>query len=180
MGDARHSYSGPSRMWQRVRMEAAQQDTTESQAYPQQPQWDTGYEGGYSEYQGGSSSYYPHGIFGLKHRVGTSASTRYPNWYYPLERYVSYGADQAKRTVQGVGWLQHTVEEHRSSVDSQTDMINSLFGHLGFDPNTSILQRFMFGGRTRVRKYELYIVYPISLLFCYLFASHVVIIVSSL
>jgi hypothetical protein len=117
-------------------MEAIQQDTTEPHAYPQQPQWDTVYEGGYSEYQGGSSSYYPHGPSGLSHGVRTSASVRYPNWYYPLERYISYGVDQAQWAVEGVGRLDRTVGELRSSVDSLTDMINSLFGHLGFDPNT--------------------------------------------
>jgi hypothetical protein len=52
MGHARHRYLGPPRMRQRERMEVAHQDTTKPQTYPQQPQWDTGYEGGYSEYQG--------------------------------------------------------------------------------------------------------------------------------
>jgi hypothetical protein len=86
-------------------METAQQDTTEPHAYSQQPQWDTRYEGGHSEYQGSSSSYsyYPHGPSRLSHGAGISASAQYPNWYYPLERYISYGADQAERVMEGVG-----------------------------------------------------------------------------
>jgi hypothetical protein len=28
---------------------------------------------------------------------------RYPDWYTPLERYVSYGIDQAERAVDGIG-----------------------------------------------------------------------------
>jgi hypothetical protein len=79
MRDMHHSYSGPPRTRQRARMEAAQQDTTEPQAYPRQPQWDTRYEGGYSEYQEGSSFYYPHGPSGLSRGTGTFASAWYPN-----------------------------------------------------------------------------------------------------
>jgi hypothetical protein len=36
----------------------------------------------------------------------TSASTTYPDWYAPLERYVSYGVDQAERAVEGIGQLE--------------------------------------------------------------------------
>jgi hypothetical protein len=32
-----------------------------------------------------------------------SASARYPDWYAPLERYISYGVDQAERAVEGIG-----------------------------------------------------------------------------
>jgi hypothetical protein len=39
-------------------MEAAHQTTTTSQAHPQEPQWDTGYGGGYSGHHE-SGSYYP-------------------------------------------------------------------------------------------------------------------------
>jgi hypothetical protein len=42
-------------------MEAAQQTTTTSQAHPQEPQWDTGYGGGYSGYHEGGSYYPPQG-----------------------------------------------------------------------------------------------------------------------
>jgi hypothetical protein len=38
-------------------MEAAQQATTTPQAHPQEPQWDTGYGGGYTSYHEGG--YYP-------------------------------------------------------------------------------------------------------------------------
>jgi hypothetical protein len=87
------------------------------------------------EYHGGSSSYYPHGSFRLSHGVGTSVFAQYPDWYYPLERYSSYGANQAERAVEGVGQLEHLVGELCSFVDSQSDMINDLFGRLGFDSN---------------------------------------------
>jgi hypothetical protein len=39
-------------------MEAAQQTTTTTQAHPQEPQWDTGYGGGYSGHHEGGR-YYP-------------------------------------------------------------------------------------------------------------------------
>jgi hypothetical protein len=136
MEDVLHSYSGTPHMRQCVCMEAVKQDSTEPHSYLQQSQWDTGYEGGYLEYQGCSSSYYPHGSFGLSHGAETSTPAWYPDWYYPLERYITYGADQAQWVVEGVGQLNRTVGELRSSIDSQTDMTNSLFGRLGFDPNT--------------------------------------------
>jgi hypothetical protein len=135
IGDARHNYSGPPRTQGCSCMEATQQDVAAPQAPPQQPHWDTGYGGGSLEYQEGGSSYYPHSPPGLSRGVGTSASTRYPDWYYPLKRYISYGVDQAKRVVEGIGWLEHSMGELRTSINSQTDMINSLFGHLGIDPN---------------------------------------------
>jgi hypothetical protein len=31
------------------------------------------------------------------------ASARYPDWYAPLERYISYGLDQAEHVVEGIG-----------------------------------------------------------------------------
>jgi hypothetical protein len=37
--------------------------------------------------------------------------------------------------VEGVGRLEHTMGELCSSINSQTDIINSLFNRLGFDPN---------------------------------------------
>jgi hypothetical protein len=118
MRDTHHSYLGPPHTRQRVCLEEAQQGTIEPHAYPQQPQWNIGYEGGYSEYQGGSCSYYLHGLSGLSHGTGTSAYTRFPEWYYSLESYITYGANQAERVVEGVGRLKHTMGELRSSVDS--------------------------------------------------------------
>jgi hypothetical protein len=86
-------------------MEAAQQALTAPQAHPQEPQWDTGYGGGYSGYH--ESGYYPpHGNLEPSLQAGTSASARYPDRYDPLEQYVSYGVDQAERTVEGIGRLE--------------------------------------------------------------------------
>jgi hypothetical protein len=50
---------------------------TTPQAYPQEPQWDTGYGGGYSGHNESGS------------RAGTSASVRYLDWYGHLERSTS-------------------------------------------------------------------------------------------
>jgi hypothetical protein len=75
---------------------------TTSLAHPQEPQWDTGYGGGYSGHHE-SGSYYPSdGYPEPSLRAGTSASARYLDWYAPLERYVSYGVDQAEHTVKGI------------------------------------------------------------------------------
>ena len=55
---------------------------------------------------------------------------------------MSYVVDQAERAVEGVGRIDQRMEEHahiqtdlRSSIDSQTEALHSLFRHLGFDPN---------------------------------------------
>jgi hypothetical protein len=69
------------------------------------------YEGDYSKYQEGGSSYYPHGSPGLSYGAGTSTSARYPDWYYPLKRYISYGVDQAEWAVEGIRRMEHTLEE---------------------------------------------------------------------
>jgi hypothetical protein len=58
MGEARHSFTRPPHTHRRARMEAAQQTTTTPQAHPQEPQWDTGYGGGYSCHKE-SGSYIP-------------------------------------------------------------------------------------------------------------------------
>jgi hypothetical protein len=58
MGEACHSFTGPSRTRGQARMEAAQQTMTPPQSHPQEPQWDTGYGGGYSGHHE-SGSYYP-------------------------------------------------------------------------------------------------------------------------
>jgi hypothetical protein len=70
----------------------------------------------------------------------TSASATYPDWYAPLERYVSYGVDQAERAVEGIGRLErqmddfaHMQMEVQASIDSQTSMIHDLFGHFGIN-----------------------------------------------
>jgi hypothetical protein len=84
-------------------MEAEQQTMTTPYAHPQEPQWDTGYGGGYSGYHEGGSYYPSHGYRESSLQAGSSASAMYPNWYAPLERYVSYGVDQAERVVEGIG-----------------------------------------------------------------------------
>jgi hypothetical protein len=58
MGEARHSFTGPPHTHGRARIEAAQQTMTTPQARPQEPQWDTGYGGGYLGYHD-DGSYYP-------------------------------------------------------------------------------------------------------------------------
>jgi hypothetical protein len=62
--------------------------------------------------------------------VGTSASSRYPNWYAPLVQYVSYGVDQAECVVEGIRWLErqmddfaHVQTEMQASIDSHTSMM---------------------------------------------------------
>jgi hypothetical protein len=48
--------------------------------------------------------YYPsHGYPEPSPRARTSASARNPDWYAPLEWYVSYGVDQAEHAVEGIG-----------------------------------------------------------------------------
>jgi hypothetical protein len=74
-------------------MEAAQQTTTTPQAHPQEPQWDTGCGGGYLGHHEGGSYYPSHGYTEPRHRAGSSASTRYPD----------YGVDQAESVVEGIG-----------------------------------------------------------------------------
>jgi hypothetical protein len=58
MGEACHNFARPPRIHGQTRMETAQQTTTTLQAHPQEPQWDTGYGGGYLCYHEGGS-YYP-------------------------------------------------------------------------------------------------------------------------
>jgi hypothetical protein len=58
VGEVRHSFVGPPHTHGRSRREAAQLTTTTSHAHHQDPQWDTGYGGGYSGYHEGGS-YYP-------------------------------------------------------------------------------------------------------------------------
>jgi hypothetical protein len=77
------------------------------------------------------------GMLQLRRGAGISAAADYPDWYYSLERYISYGADQAERVVEGIIRIEHTLEEYvrvhtelSSYIDSQTDIINNLFGNL--------------------------------------------------
>jgi hypothetical protein len=55
MREVCHSFARPPHTRGQDRMEAAQQTTTTPQAHPEEPQWDTGYGGGYSGYHGGGS-----------------------------------------------------------------------------------------------------------------------------
>jgi hypothetical protein len=75
-------------------------------------------------------------------QVRTSASARYPDWYAPLERYISYGADQAERTVEGIGRLEQRMDDFatmqmkmQASINSQTSMICDHFSHFGINPD---------------------------------------------
>jgi hypothetical protein len=61
MGEVHHSFAGAPRTRGRANVEAAQQTTTTPQAHPQEPQWDTGYGGGYSGHHEGGSYYPSHG-----------------------------------------------------------------------------------------------------------------------
>jgi hypothetical protein len=123
-------------------MEPAQQTTTTPQAHPQEPQWDTGYGGGYWGHHEGGSYYPPHGYPEPSLQPGTSASARYPGWYAHLERYASYGVDQAERAIEGIRRLEHLMDdfahvqtEMQASIDSQTSMMHDLFGHFGINPD---------------------------------------------
>jgi hypothetical protein len=73
-----------------------------------------------------SGSYYPsHGYPEPSLQAKTSASARYLDWYAPLEGYISYGVDQAERTVEGIRRLErwmddfaHVQMEMQASIDS--------------------------------------------------------------
>jgi hypothetical protein len=83
-------------------MGAAQQTMTTPQAHPQEPQWDTGYGGGYSGHHESGSYYFSHGYPEPSLQARTSTSARYPNWYAPLEWYVIYGVDPAEHVMEGI------------------------------------------------------------------------------
>jgi hypothetical protein len=66
----------------------------------------------------------------------------YPDWYTPLEWYVSLWVDQAERATEGIGRLEHQMDDFahmqtwmQASIDSQTSMIHNLFGHFGINPD---------------------------------------------
>jgi hypothetical protein len=75
---------------------------TTPQAHPQEPQWDNRYRGGYLGYHEGGSYYPYHGYPEPSLRARTSTSVRYPDYYAPLEQYVSYGVDQAEHAVERI------------------------------------------------------------------------------
>jgi hypothetical protein len=59
-----------------------------------------------------------------------------------LERYVSYGVDQAERMVEGIErierWMDnfaHVQMDMQASINSQTSMMHDLFGHFRINPN---------------------------------------------
>jgi hypothetical protein len=142
MGEARHSLTEPPCIHGRARMEAAQQTTTTPQAHPQEPLWVTGYGVGYLGHHEGGSYYPCHGYPKPSLRAGTSASARYPDWHAPLERYVSYGVDQAERVVEGIERLKqriddfgHVQTEMQASADSQTSMMQDIFSHFDINPD---------------------------------------------
>jgi hypothetical protein len=142
MGDARNSFAGPPRTRGWARIEEAHQTTTTLQAHPQEPQWDTGYGGGYSGYHEGGSYYPSQGYPEPSLWAETSTSARYLDWYATLEWYISYGVDQAKHAMKGIGRLKrrmddfaHAQTEMQSSIDSQTWTMHDLFGHFEINPD---------------------------------------------
>jgi hypothetical protein len=109
---------------------------------PSQPQWDTGSGNGLLGYQEGGSSYYPHSTPGPSHRARTFTSAEFPHWYYPLERYISYGVDQAECAVEGIREIKSRIDEFGRMlmeiyvpIDSQTGMLHNLFDQFGIDPD---------------------------------------------
>jgi hypothetical protein len=61
-----------------------------------------------------------------------------------LERYVSYGIDQAEHVVEEIGRLKHQMDdfahaqtEMQASIDSQISMMHDLFGHFRINPDAS-------------------------------------------
>jgi hypothetical protein len=102
MEEARHNFAVPPHTHGGVHMEATQKTMTTPQAHPQEPRWDTEYGGGYSGHHEGGSYYPSHGYPKPSLRARTSASARYPDRYDPLEWYISYGVDQAKRMMEGI------------------------------------------------------------------------------
>jgi hypothetical protein len=110
MREAHHRFTG-------------QQTTTTLQAHPQEPQWDTRYGGGLLSHHESGSYYSSHSYPEPSLQVRTSASARYPDWYTPLEWYVSYGVDQAERAVEGIGRLEHRMDDF---AQMQTEMQASI------------------------------------------------------
>jgi hypothetical protein len=102
---------------------------TTLQAHPQEPQWDTGYGGGYSGYYEGGSYYLSQGYPEPSLQAKTVTFARYPDWYAPLERYVSYVLEWQMDD------FAHVQMEMQASIDSQTTMLHDLFCHFGTNPD---------------------------------------------
>jgi hypothetical protein len=83
----------------------------------------TGYDngGGYLGHHESGSYYHSHDYPEPSLRAGTFASASYPDWYAPLERYVSYGIDQAEHVVEGIRGLERRMDD--------------FFGHFGINPD---------------------------------------------
>jgi hypothetical protein len=62
--------------------------------------------GGYSSYHEGGSYYPSQGYPEPSLQAKTFASIRYHDWYATLDRYVSYGVDQAAHAVEGIRQLE--------------------------------------------------------------------------
>jgi hypothetical protein len=69
-----------------------------------------------------------------------------------LEWYISYGVDQSECVLQGIGQLEHQMDdfahvqmEMQASIGSQISMMHDLFGHFGSNPEAQILQKFKLG-----------------------------------
>jgi hypothetical protein len=118
MGDAHHSYIGQKDTHRRAHLEVTRQT-------PPQPQWDTGYVSSTPEYQGVGTAFHPHDIPGPSHGVGTSATLELPHWYYPLERFVSYGVDKAQPAVEGIGPVERRFDEREHVQTEKHASINS-------------------------------------------------------
>jgi hypothetical protein len=93
-------------------------------------------------YREGASSYYPQSTPRPSPKAGISTSAEFPHWFYPLERYISYGVHQAERAVKGIGRIESRMDEFKpvqtdihAPIDSQTGMLHSLFDHFGIDPD---------------------------------------------
>jgi hypothetical protein len=59
-----------------------------------------------------------------------------------LERYISYGVDQAERAVEGVGRLEHQMDDFphvqskmEATINTQTSMMHDLFDQFGINPD---------------------------------------------
>jgi hypothetical protein len=106
-------------------MEAAQQTMTTPQAHPQEPQWDTGYGGGYSGHHEGGGYYPSHSYPTPSLQARTSAFAMYPDWYAHLDWYTGYEVDQAERAVEEIAQLKqwmdyfaHMQTEMQASINS--------------------------------------------------------------
>jgi hypothetical protein len=92
--------------------------------------------GGYSAHHDNSSYYPSHGYPESSFWAGTSASARYPNWYFPLQMYASYRVHQVEHAVEVIRQFErrmddfaHVQTEMQASIDSQTSMMHDLFSH---------------------------------------------------